>query len=649
MNRLIELTDLLKQASSDYYNSETSNYTDKQFDDLTDELRVLETSLGVVLSGSPTQNVGYEVKSKLVKVEHSVPLKSLGKTKLIKDLEDFQGDQDCELMLKGDGLTNELIYENGILIQGSTRGNGTIGEVITHNVMTYNKLPLTISFKGYLKVVGEAVIFDEDFTTVNEKAGGKYSNSRNLVAGSVRQLDSKICAARSVNFMAFGILEMKVDGEYIEFKKFSEQLSVLGDLGFYTIPHGLINKETKLETLINDMKGLAKELGIPIDGMVLKYNNIAYGDSRGFTSHHPLNAIAFKFYDEETETEYIRTEWNTSRTGQLNPVAIFEPVEIESSIVERATLHNVDYFRELQLGKGNIITLIKANQVIPKVTGNLTRSNTEIIPEECPVCHSKTEIRLLKTAHVLFCTNDECPSKKIAQFEHFCSRDAMNILGLGEAILETFIDKGFLKTLTDIYKLESCRTQIINLDGFGEKSYNKIIASVVNSQKVKLENYLYALGINQIGKGTAKIIAKYCKDDIITFARLINKKFIFSNLEDIGEITNTEIYKYFDNQDNINVVMELSDYLTFIKEEVKEIKVNQFQGKTMVVTGTLKNYSRDSIQVKLLSLGIKNTGSVSKKTDYVLVGDKPGANKYDKAIALGVKIITEDEFEGMIK
>jgi len=649
MNRLIELTDLLKQASAAYYNSDTSFYTDKQFDALLDELKALETSSGVVLSGSPTSNVGYEVKSKLTKVSHSIPLRSLGKTKTIKDLEYFQGSQDCELMLKGDGLTNEIIYDNGILIQGSTRGNGEIGEDITHNVKTYNKIPLTIDFKGYLKVVGEAVIFDEDFTIVNEKAGGKYSNSRNLVAGSVRQLDSKICAARNVNFMAFGILEMKIDGVDKNYNKFHKQLEFLGDLGFYVVPHVMTEKKDDLEVIIDSMKELAKQIGVPIDGMVLKFNDISYGESLGSTSHHPLNAIAFKFYDEESETEYITTEWNTSRTGQLNPVAIFQPTEIESSIVERATLHNVDYFRELQLGKGDIITLIKANQVIPKVTGNLTRSNTELIPEECPVCNSKTEVRLLKTAHVLFCTNEDCPSKKVAQFEHFCSRDAMNILGLGEAIIETFINMGLLSNLPDIYRLQDYRFRIIALEGFGEKSYNKIIQAVENSRVCKLENFIYALGIPNVGKGTAKDLCNYFKGSFNNFIEAIESNFDFSNIKDIGEITSESIYLWF-TEDVKDDLFELVQYIEFSKEKIAEVNTKGiFADKKIYCTGSFASHKKDELKVIVESLGGEFASGYAKSLDYLVVGSLKGSGKVAKAEKDGVKVLTEEQFLEMIK
>lgn len=649
IKKMSQLVDTLNRASEAYYNSTELLMSDKEFDGLFDELRQLEKNTGTILANSPTQNVGYEVKSSLEKVQHDIPLLSLGKTKSIDDLKKFMKDKECALMWKGDGLTNEIVYNDGKLIQGSTRGNGFVGEAITHNIKTYNRLPLTIAFKGYLKLSGEAVIFDEDFEEINRQENQKYKNSRNLVAGSVRQLDSKICAKRKVHFMAFNILEAKIDDEDIEFKNFVSELNFLEKLGFYVIGNCVIKNTDELEKRIDDMRESAKKVGIPIDGMVLRYNDIDYGNSLGKTSHHPLHSIAYKFYNEEVETEYIKTEWSVSRTGQLNPVAIFKPVEIEGSEVRRATLHNVDYFEELQLGKDDIITVIKSNEVIPKVTGNITRSNTEKIPDSCPICEGKTEIKLLKTSRVLYCTNKDCPSKRIAQFEHFCSREAMNILGLGESIIEAFINKGFLKEIPDIYLLRRYEDEIIKLEGFGQKSYDNIINAIDTAKRCKFANFLFALGIPQIGKGSAKILAKYFNNSVVKFTKAIGLHFDFSQIKDIGITTNEEIHKWFSTKENKNMFIAILEHIDIEVEKEQGIKNNPFQGKTMVVTGTLKGYTRKSIQEKLVSLGIKNTSSVSKRTDYVLTGENPGANKYDKALELGITILTENKFEQMCK
>jgi len=615
--------------------------TDKEFDRLQDELKALEIETGFILSESSTQNVGYEVISKLQKVTHSIPLKSLDKTKSVNDLHRFTGGEKCVLMLKGDGLTCELIYNNGELIQGSTRGNSTIGEDITHNVRTFKNIPLKINYEGYLKLAGEAVIYNKDFKFINYKENGKYKNSRNLVAGSVRQLDSKICSERFVNFLAFNILTCEKDLETVE-----DQFEFLNSQGFETIPYKIV--EDIDEEIIGDMKDIAAIEGIPIDGEVLKYNDIAYGKSLGETSHHPLNAIAFKFYDEVSETEYITTEWRTSRTGQLNPIGIFQPCDVSGSEIERATLHNVDYFEELQLGQGDTVTLIKANDVIPKITGNLTRSNTEKIPEVCPVCGDKTEVRLLKTARVLFCTNADCPSKKIAQFEHFCSRDAMNILGVSEAILETFIDMGFIKTIPDLYDLEYYKDRIIMLEGFGEKSYNKIIEAIDNSRTCKLENFLYGLGIPNVGKGTAKDISNHFKGSVDDLFDAIGNWFDFSTIKDIGEITNDSIYKWL-TEENIEMYSELLRCLEFETKETKVIAENPIKDKKIYCTGTFASYKKDQLKSIIANLGGEFAVGYSKSLSILVVGSLKGSSKEDKAKKDGVKIMYEDEFLKIIK
>jgi DNA ligase (NAD+) len=656
ITEMMNLIDQLNLASSKYYNSETPIMTDSEWDNMLDRLAQLERKTGTVLSSSPTQNVGYEVKSKLNKVEHKIPLLSLGKTKDINELYKFQNNKECMLMLKGDGLTHELDYNNSEFIQGSTRGNSIIGEDVSFNVKTFKNVPLHINYDGNLKVTGEAVIFDNDFQAINEKENGRFANSRNLVAGTVRNLDSKICASRNVNFMAFNIIECDREFETVE-----EQFEFLGELGFYTIFNTKISSNItvdKLQDEINKMRNLAKEYGVPIDGMVLKYNDIAYGNSLGSTAKFPLNAEAFKFFNKENETMYDHTEWNTSRTGILSPVGVFQPTDIEGSTIERATLHNVDYFEDLQLGQGDTICLIKANEVMPKITDNLTRSNTEKIPNVCPICNSKTEVKTLKTARVLMCTNEDCPSRKVAQFEHFCSRDAMNIVGVSESIIETFISKGFLKTFSDIYKLDSHKSDIIKLEGFGIKSYNKIWESIQNSIQVKMANFIFAMGIPNCGLNTSKLISKFYKNNIQELLDDIIQNIEcgmttqFNAIDDIGQITSDGINDWFNNEINFEMFLDLVRYMPFQLEPSNittnsTSKFNPFRDKTIVVTGSLINYTRQSIQDKLESLGAKTSSSVSKKTDYVLVGENAGS-KYDKAKQLGVKIIDETTFEEMI-
>ncbi|QPW62090.1 NAD-dependent DNA ligase LigA [Clostridium botulinum] len=645
IQRVKKLIKELNDASNKYYNSDKTVMTDKEWDDKFDELKQLEQETGVVFSNSPTQKVGYEVKSKLDKVVHNIPLKSLEKTKFINNLEKFIGEKTIIIMDKGDGLTCELIYENGELIQGSTRGNGTVGEDITHNVKTFKNIPLQIDFKGYLKLSGESVILDRDFESINSKLdeADKYSNSRNLVSGSVRQLDSKICSNRNVRFYAFNLLEC----ENVDFKTKEDQFKFLNQLGFEIIEYTKYDQKQDLEGIISNMQKSAYERGFPIDGLVFTYNDIKYANSLGDTLHHPLHSIAYKFYDEEYETKYITTEWQVSRTGMINPVAKFEPVEIEGSVVERATLHNLDYFQDLKLGQGDTIKVIKANQVIPKVMSNNTMSNAEVIPTECPVCGGKTEEKLLKTARVLICTNLECSAKHISRITHYSSRNAMNIDGLSEKTIEKFVNLGYLKDIDNIYDLEQYKEEIINIDGFGLKSYNNMIEAIEKSKHCKLENFIFALGIQNVGLGAAKLLVKKFKsiDKIMN----CNLEEIYS-IDGVGDVVGNEIYKYFIiNQDSINLVNKLLKYIHF--EEAKENNSNKLQGKTFVITGDVHIFkNRNEVKAKVEEMGGKVTGSVSKKTNYLINNDSESASsKNKKAKDLNIPIITEEEFLEMIQ
>lgn len=646
--QIIKMQELIKElntASERYYNSDKTIMTDKEWDEKFDELKQLEHETNILLSNSPTQNVGYEVKSKLNKITHEIPLKSLGKTKSIDDLQKFISNNEILIMDKGDGLTCELIYDNGELIQGSTRGNGTIGEDITHNVKTFKNIPLQIDFKGYLKLSGESVILDDDFELINSKLNetDRYSNSRNLVAGSVRQLDSKICGNRNVRFYAFNLLECKEK----EFTAKEEQFKFLNKLGFEIIEYTKYNTEQNLEESISKMQQSAYDKGFPIDGLVFAYNNIEYANSLGDTLHHPLHSIAYKFYDEEYETKYITTEWQVSRTGMINPVAKFKPIEIEGSVVERATLHNLDYFQDLKLGQGDVIKVIKANQVIPKVTGNQTMSNTEIIPTKCPICGGNTKEKLLKTARVLICINPECSAKHISRIAHYCSRNAMNIDGLSEKTIEKFVNLGYLKNIDDIYELEQYKEEIVNLEGFGEKSYNNMIKAIEKSKQCKLENFIYALGVPNVGLGTATLLVKQFKNiDKIMNCNLTE----IYGIDGIGDVVGSEIYNYFIiNKDSINLVNNLLKYITF--EEVQESTSNKLEGRTFVITGDVHVFkNRNEIKSKIEELGGKVTGSISKKTDYLINNDvESTSSKNKKAKELNIPIITEEEFIEMIQ
>lgn len=662
IERVKELVELLNKASNAYYNTDRPIISDVEFDKLFNELQKLEQETNYISSVSPTINVGYEVKTKLNKISHSIPLKSLGKTKNLNEIDKFIGDKEVLIMLKGDGLTSEIIYNNGNLNQGSTRGNSIIGEDITHNVKTYKNIPLKINFKGYLKLAGESVIFTNDFELINNKLSeeNKYSNSRNLVAGSVRQLDSGICAKRNVNFMAFTLLECydKMKNK-IEFETLENQFNFLGDLGFYIIPYIKYKKnkydnEDTLAGHIDSLKKYAIEKGIPIDGHVIKYNNLAYGSSLGETAHHPLNAIALKASNDEYETEYIKTEWQVSRTGLINPVGTFKPVNIDGADITRATLHNIDYFKTLRLGKNDKINVIRANQVIPKIVGNNTKSNTEVIPDKCPVCGTKTKIKLLKTANVLYCTNEDCPSRRIAQFSHFVSRDAMNIIGLSDKSLEKFINLEFLKDLSDIYKLEQYKNQIVNLEGFGEKSYKKLIESINKSKQCSLYQFIFSLGMPNVGLSTSKDLVKFLAGNN-SDEKLLNLNYLtvdkLLEMKDCGEITAKSIINWINDQDNKDMANEILNYITFKEEkkvETNEVKDNPIKGKKLYCTGTFASYKKKELKDIVEKLGGIFANGYAKSLDMLVVGSIKGSSKEEKARVDGVKIITEDQFNEML-
>ena len=485
IDRIKVLVKELNQYRHSYYNLDNSIVSDSKYDKLFDELSQLEKETGYVLSISPTVTVGYEVVSKLNKVTHDIPLLSLDKTKEVKDIVKFKGNYDILMMLKDDGLTVELNYDDGILIQGSTRGNGIIGEDITINVRQFKNIPLTIPYKGKLSLTGEALIHYNDFKIINSKLpeGEKYKNPRNLTSGSVRQLSSKECANRFVYFYAFNILEC--DTELSDSKK--DRFIWLHEQGFTITPYTKLNDETidtecTLEDHISIMKTVAETKHIPIDGLVITYDSVNHSESLGKTSHHPLHSLAFKFQDELSETILREIEWSLGKTGQITPVAIFDEVEIYGTTVARASLHNLSIMEELELGIGDDIGVTKGNMIIPQVIENYTRSNNIVIPDNCPVCNGDTEIKQDKDSKVLICTNDDCSGKFIKKLSHFVSRDAMNIEGLSEQTLDKLVEMGFIEEFADIYRLEQYKKEIISLDGFGLKSYNKLIEAINKSR-----------------------------------------------------------------------------------------------------------------------------------------------------------------------
>jgi DNA ligase (NAD+) len=647
---MIELISLLNDARDAYYNKNKPVMTDREYDSLFDRLKDLEDETGVILSNSPTQTVGYEVVSSLTKVAHTVPLLSLDKTKSYSDLYSFLSDKVGIFMLKADGLTVRLEYDDGKLIRATTRGNGEIGEDITHNAKTFRNIPLTIPYHNAIAIEGEAIIHVNDFDNINSKLSDeeKYATPRNLVAGSVRQLDSNICKQRNVHFYAFGVSTRNDDIPDSKFHQFMQ----LQDYGFKPIPFAFCQVAGNMESNVSDMLKIATLNFIPIDGLVLAFDSCSYGDSLGATSHHGRNAIAFKFKDEAMETTLREIEWSVGRTGQITPVAIFDPVIIDGTEVSRASVHNISIMKDLELGIGDTISVYKANMIIPQIEENLTRSDGKLIPSNCPSCGARTYQETLNQSTMLYCSNMDCPARIIGKLSHFVSRNAMNIDGLSEATLEKFVEMGIVKNYSDIYKISECEN-IVGIDGFGEKSFKKLCDAIEKSKNVKMENFLFALGIEGVGQGTAKRIAKHYNGDFQSFvwnARLSNNHVVICTIPDIGYSTADSIYDYFNNENNMFVIdMLFMNGVKIIADEKVTVDTdNPFAGKSMIATGTLDNYTRDSIKTKLESLGVKIVSSVSKKTDFVLAGREAGMSKINKANELGIKIISEEEFENML-
>lgn len=654
----------LNEYRDAYYNRSDPLVTDAEYDALFNKLKQLEHESGIVLSNSPTQTVGYEVKSKLNKVKHDIPLLSLDKTKDINTILDFSKANPCLLMLKLDGLTVELLYKDGLLIQASTRGDGHIGEDITHNAKVFNNIPLTIPYKGLLRVTGEAIIHKQDFNTINDNLSTDekaYANARNLVSGSVRQLDSKICANRNVCFILWDVLE-GLDEECDNAR--SDKIAHCVRMGFESSITKYFVYEWAKEYLpewIEEMKYAAEKEGIPIDGLVIKYDSITYSKQLGGTSHHNNDGLAFKFEDEVVESRLQNIEWSLGRSGQLIPVAVFDPIKIGGTIISRASLHNVTVMKNL-LGdfphNSQKIFVMKANQIIPQIVTAEKRlpSDSEMIPEHsdcfkipdcCPVCGFPTILEKSNNTEIVSCVNPHCTGKRLSRFEHFVSKQAMNIEGISTSTLEHFIEKNWLKEFVDIYKLDQHRNEIIRMNGFGERAYDKLWDAIQISRTVSLDKFLVSLGIPTIGKTAAKSISNYCHGDISEFEYLINQNFDWSILDDFGQTTSDNIKNWFNDPFNATNYVDLLNFIQIQKPEVKEIKSSAFVNKTVVVTGTLKHFTRDSITDKLEELGANVSGSVSKKTNYLIAGEKAGS-KLSKARQFGVNILTENQFLEMI-
>jgi len=640
--RIHELVPLLNQASKAYYAQDLELMSNYEYDALYDELEALEKETGLVLANSPTRRVGYEAVQQLVKEAHETPALSLDKTKDPQALADFLGEQKGILSWKLDGLTIVLTYENGRLAKAVTRGNGEIGEVVTQNAQTFENLPLHIAYHGKLVLRGEAVIKYPDFERINRlipEAEAKYKNPRNLCSGSVRQLDPAVTAKRCVNLEAFSL----VSCEGVDFHNSNEEkFRWLKSLGFDVVPYKIVNRHTILEA-VKEFAAEIEHFDIPSDGLVLLMDDIAYGESLGRTAKFPRNAIAFKWQDETAQTTLLEVEWSPSRTGLINPVAVFQPVELEGTTVTRASLHNVSILEGLRLGIGDTITVYKANMIIPQIAENLTGSASLPIPEKCPACHCETVIKDDNGVRTLTCPNPDCPAKRIKLFVDFVSRNAMNIEGISEETLDKFIGHGFISEFADIYRLDRYRAQITAMPGFGEKSYENMIRSVDDSRQVTADRVLNGLGIIGVGPANAKMIAKYFHGDLDMIRHATVEE--LTGIEGIGDVLAANITAYFSDPEHIRI---LEDLLKEIRiETVQTNDAEQiFRGKTFVITGSLVHFeNRDALKAQIEALGGKVAGSVSKKTSYLINNDIASASsKNKKAKELGVPIISEEDY-----
>lgn len=644
LNRMKELIEILNNASRLYYQYSTPIMTDFEYDKLYDELEKLEKETNTVLSNSPTQNVEPEAIDSLVKVEHPAPMLSLSKTKSISELASFLGNQEGLISWKLDGLTIVLTYKDGKLSSGVTRGNGIIGEVVTENVKKFKNIPLTIPYKGTLVVRGEAVIKYSDFNKMNEELdddSSQYKNPRNLCSGSVRQLDSKVTAKRNVNCIIFALIESEK-----KFKLKSEEFEWLKSLGFDVVEYHKVTSNN-IEEQVLYFKNKINEYDIPSDGLVLLYNDIEYGKQLGTTAKYPKNAIAFKWQDETAETKLIDVDWLVSRTGLINPVAVFEPVELEGTIVSRASLHNVSILQGLSLGIGDTILVYKANMIIPQIADNLTQSNSLAIPNKCPVCNHEARIISSNDVKYLYCMNDFCPAKLVKRLSQFTSRNAMNIEGLSDAIINKLADEGLIKTYADIYNLKRYKNDIISFEGFGEKSYDNLINSIEKSRNVKLANFIFALGIPDIGLSRAKLICKNYSNDINKIRNLTFEE--LSKIDGIGEIIAKGWIDTFNNNDFIKELELLLKEVNFTDTSIDN---NQpLKDLTFVITGSVNNFTnRDELVEYIESYGGKVVKTISNNVNYLINNDITSTStKNTKAKELGIKIISENDLMSMIQ
>ena len=639
--RMKELVSLLNKASRAYYQEAQEIMSNYEYDRLYDELKELEDELGITLSNSPTVNVGYEVVSELPKERHESPMLSLDKTKEVEELKNFVGDQKVLMSWKMDGLTVVLTYRDGKLYKAVTRGNGEVGEVITNNAKVFKNVPVQIAYQGELILRGEAVIGYKDFEKINqeiEDVDARYKNPRNLCSGSVRQLNNQITAKRNVMFYAFTLVQ--ADG--VDFQNSRAcQMEWLKSQGFTTVEYYMVTRDT-VEDKVAKFSSKISENDFPSDGLVLTYDDIAYGRSLGRTAKFPRDSFAFKWQDEIRETVLREIEWSPSRTGLINPVAIFDPVELEGTTVSRASVHNISIMEELELGIGDRIEVYKANMIIPQIAENLTRSGVKDIPCKCPVCQGETKIRQVGNAKALYCMNPECQAKHVKSFALFVSRDALNIEGLSEATLEKFISRGYIHTFADIFHLDQYKEKIQKMEGFGEKSYKKLTESIEKARTTTLPRVIYSLGIAGIGLANAKVICRELKYDVESLLKVSEEE--LNEIQGVGEVLAKAFVGYFADAKHVENFRRLLNELTIPEETVTKQQI--FEGVNFVITGSVKHFAnRGEVKELIESLGGKVTGSVTSKTNYLINNDVTStSSKNKKANELGIPIISEETF-----
>mgnify|MGYP004455253757 FL=1 len=640
--RMKELVRKLNEAAKAYYQEDRELMSNLEYDTLYEELQALEEKTGVTLAGSPTTKVGYEAMDELPKEAHESPMLSLDKTKDVEVMRSFIGDHKTLLSWKMDGLTVVLTYHGGTLVKAVTRGNGIIGEVVTNNAKVFENIPLKIPYQGELILRGEAIIRYSDFEKINEEiedVDAKYKNPRNLCSGSVRQLNNEITAKRHVYFMAFSLVS--APGQDFGNSRI-RQMEWLKEQGFEVVEYKVVTRDSLDEA----MKYFSEKIetnDFPSDGLVALYDDIAYGESLGTTAKFPRNAFAFKWADEQKETTLLEIEWSPSRTGLINPVAVFEPVELEGTSVSRASVHNISIMRSLELGVGDKILVYKANMIIPQIAENLTRSGVSKIPQTCPACGGATRIQMMNDVETLYCTNPECPAKFMKSFTLFVSRDAMNIDGMSEATLEKFVGHGFIREFADIFRLDRYRDEIVEMDGFGEKSYQNLLDSIERARKTTLPRLIFGLGILNIGLANARMICKAFDFDLDRIRNASVED--FAQIDGIGEVIAKSIADYFADAENKERLEHLLPYLTIEKPQESQ-EEQKLTGLTFVITGSVKHFpNRNALKARIEELGGKVTGSVTGKTSYLINNDTASSSsKNRKARELGVPVISEDEF-----